>query len=85
MILKLTHEMKEALRTQTEEPLEIEDDETNKTYLLVEKEQVSQLFDQWLRRELQIGFDQADTGDLVSWNPEKIKAEGRKRLAEQKS
>ena len=76
--------MKEALRTQSEEPLEIEDDETHKTYLLVEKEHVNQLLDQWLRRELQIGFEQADAGDLVPWDPEKIKAEGRKRLAERK-
>ena len=36
--------------------------------------------DDELREQLQIGFDQADRGQLVDWNPDKIKAEGRRRL-----
>ncbi|MBW3596481.1 MAG: hypothetical protein KY475_04305 [Planctomycetes bacterium] len=38
--------------------------------------------DERLRRELQIAFDQADRGEWVVWDPEKIKQEGRRRLAE---
>ncbi len=36
--------------------------------------------DEELRQQLHIGFDQADRGQLVDWDPEKVKAEGRRRL-----
>jgi len=36
--------------------------------------------DDELRRQLQIGFDQADRGQLVDWDPQRIKDEGRRRL-----
>jgi len=39
--------------------------------------------DDELREQLKIGFDQADRGQLVDWNPDKIKAEGRRRLQKQ--
>ena len=39
--------------------------------------------DDELRQQLKIGFDQADRGQLVDWNPDKIKAEGRRRLQKQ--
>lgn len=39
--------------------------------------------DDELRQQLKIGFDQADRGQLVDWNPDKIKAEGRQRLQKQ--
>jgi antitoxin ParD1/3/4 len=38
----------------------------------------------WLKREVEIGIAQADRGELVEFNAEKIKAEGRKRLAARK-
>lgn len=39
--------------------------------------------DDELRQQLKVGFDQADRGQLVDWNPDKIKAEGRRRLQKQ--
>ena len=39
--------------------------------------------DDELRRQLQIGFDQADRGQLLDWDAEKIKTEGRRRLQQQ--
>lgn len=39
--------------------------------------------DEELRRQLQIGFNQADSGQLVDWDPEKVKAAGRRRLQEE--
>ena len=36
-----------------------------------------------LRSELQVAFDQATRGEWVEWDPDKIKQEGRRRLAEQ--
>lgn len=37
--------------------------------------------DEELRRQLQIGIDQVNRGQLVDWDPEKIKAEGCRRAA----
>lgn len=39
--------------------------------------------DKDLLQQLKIGFDQADDRQLVDWNPDKIKAEGRRRLQKQ--
>jgi toxin ParE1/3/4 len=36
--------------------------------------------DEELRQQLQVGFDQADRGQLVEWDAAKLKAEGRRRL-----
>ena len=36
--------------------------------------------DDELREQLKIGFDQEERGQLVAWDPDKIKAEGRRRL-----
>jgi antitoxin ParD1/3/4 len=52
--------------------------------LLREKEEVHQSRLQELRREIQIGIDQADRGQVSAFTEEtltEIKAQGRKRLA----
>ena len=36
--------------------------------------------DDELREQLKIGFDRAERGQVVAWDPDKIKAEGRRRL-----
>ena len=33
-----------------------------------------------LRKQLQIGFDQADRGQYIDWNPDTMKQKGRDRL-----
>ena len=85
MIPKLTPEMRTALLEHAGRPVRIEDEQSRKTYLLVEEDTVGQLFEQWLVRELQAGFDQADRGEVVDWNAERIKSEGRRRLRERSS
>jgi len=57
--------------------------QTQRVYILVEESQAPQLYEQWRRHQLQEGFDVADQGDVADWDPERIKAEGRRRLAEQ--
>ncbi|MEA5619343.1 type II toxin-antitoxin system ParD family antitoxin [Cronbergia sp. UHCC 0137] len=47
--------------------------------LLKEREDLRKLRLQELRKEVQIGIDQLDRGETVAFDPEKIKAEGRKR------
>lgn len=36
--------------------------------------------DEELRALLRTGFDQADRGQWIEWNPDRVKAEGRRRL-----
>ena len=48
--------------------------------MLVSHDAFRQMVDEGLRRQLQIGFDQADRGEFVDWDPDKIKAEGREIL-----
>jgi hypothetical protein len=79
MTPKLTDEMRHALRSHPDGPVEIEDAETRQVYVLVAKESFRELIHEELLRELQVGFDQADAGRLSDWDPEEIKAEGRRR------
>ncbi|WP_417385674.1 hypothetical protein [Gimesia sp.] len=72
MAPKITEEMRQALNQQPDRPLKIEDDQTQKTYLLIPQENFRQWVDAELRRELQIGFDQADAGEVAEWDLESI-------------
>ena len=40
---------------------------------------------EWLRSELEPAIEALDRGEGIPWNPEKIKAEGRTRLAQRLS
>src|SRR4051794_6899047 len=57
MTPKLTEDMREALSRKTGGPIEVEDDRTQKVYVLVEREAFGMLIDDTLRQSLQIGLD----------------------------
>jgi len=79
MAPKLTDEMRQALLESPDRPLQIEDDQTQKVYLLVPQEDFQHWMDVELRRELQVGFDQADAGDVTDWDVEALLREARTR------
>ncbi len=81
MAPKLTEEMRQALRHQPDTPLEIEDDETRTSYVVIAKETFAQMVDEELRRQLQIGFDQADAGQVSDWDINEVLAEAHRRHA----
>ena len=81
MAPKITDEMRQALHQQPDRPLKIEDDQTQKTYVLVSEENFQQWVDAELRRELQIGFDQADAGDVAEWDVDAMLNEAHARHA----
>ncbi|HUE71497.1 MAG TPA: hypothetical protein VMP01_11490 [Pirellulaceae bacterium] len=83
MILPLSDEMREAIHNAQRQPLELLDEQTGKRYLLVESSEVDQLWEEWVQHSLQPAFDEADRGELRPWDPDRIKAEGRKRLTGQ--
>ena len=79
MAPKITHEMREALAQQPGQPLEVEDEQTQKVYVLFDVEQGRMLAEQWIREQLQIGLDAAARGEVVEFNPDAIKMAGRQR------
>jgi hypothetical protein len=84
MIAKLipTDEQQQVLQCDAETPVVFVDSEGNATHVVLPIEDARRMLDDRLRRELQIGFDQIDRGEWVVWDPEKIKAEGRRILHE---
>jgi hypothetical protein len=82
---KITQEQRDAILANPDCPVEIEDDQTKRIYVLVPKDGFRRMVDDALRRELQIGFDQADAGDVADWDIEEILAEARRRHGVQAS
>lgn len=62
-------------------PVEVQDDRTQRVYVLVARDEFHHLVEQQLRRELQIGFDQADAGDVGDWNLDEMLQGARQRQA----
>jgi hypothetical protein len=72
--------MREALAQHPGAPIAVEDDLTQKTYLLVDVEAGRAVAEQWIREQLQLGIDTADRGLISEFDAEAIKAAGRERL-----
>jgi hypothetical protein len=85
MAPKITDEMREVLARNPDQPVRVEDDQTHRVYFLIESDQARRLFDDYLRRELQIGFDQADRGESRPWDIQQTLAEAHRRHSRQES
>jgi bifunctional DNA-binding transcriptional regulator/antitoxin component of YhaV-PrlF toxin-antitoxin module len=81
MAPKLIDEQRQALEARPGQPVEIEDDRTQRVYILVARDDVQSLLDERLRRELQIDFEQADRGDVADWDLDEMLGEARRRSA----
>ena len=81
-IPKLTDEQRQALLLQPGDFTRVEDDQTHKAYFLIEETRAKMLYDQWLREQLQTGFDEADRGELAEWNLEEFLAKMHRQHAE---
>ncbi|NOY41034.1 MAG: hypothetical protein GXP26_04240 [Planctomycetes bacterium] len=79
MTPKLTDEMRQALVAQPEGPIPVKDDRTQQVYVLMPREQYAHLHEDYVRRELQVAFDQADRGELSNLNMDEILAEAHRR------
>jgi len=79
MAPKLTDEQRLALESRPGQPVEIEDDRTQRVYVLVTRDDFQSLCDERLRRELEVGFEQADRGDLADWDLDEMLSEARRR------
>ncbi len=63
-------------------PVLIVDSQGNATHVAMPIEDARRMIDEYLRRELQIGFDQADAGQLTVLDIERTIAEARRRFNE---
>lgn len=80
MAPKLTPEMRAALAQNPGQPVEVEDEQSQQRYILVDAQSGRALTEQWIREQLQIGVNAADRGEIVPFDPDAIMARGRERL-----
>lgn len=78
MTPKLSQELREALHRHPGQPVEVEDEQTHRVYVIVAREEFRQMIDEELRRQLQIGIDQADAGDVAAWDAEEFRGRMRR-------
>jgi len=81
MIFSLSDDLRQALVEHPDSLVALKDENSHKVYVLVPREEYERMADDYLRRELQIAFDQIDRGEVGPWDAESIKAEGRAELA----
>lgn len=79
--LKLTDEMRQALAIRPTGPIPLEDDQTQNQYVLLTKEDYFRLHDDYIRRELQVAFDQVDRGEVSDLDMKELLAEAHRRYA----
>jgi hypothetical protein len=78
---KLTDEMRQALAIRPDGPIPIEDDKTQSFYVLLTKDDYCRLHDDYVRRELQVAFDQVDRGEISDLNMNELLVEAHRRHA----
>lgn len=66
MTPKLTSEMRDALAARPGEPIEIEDDQTHRVYLLVERDRAREQLDRWVIDQLVVAEEDMAAGRVVS-------------------
>jgi hypothetical protein len=82
---QLTPEQRQAIAASGGLPVQVEDPDTHKLYVIVEHQAGAPLGDEYIRRELEKGIAALEAGRRVAWDPERIKEEGRRRLAARKA
>lgn len=68
MLPRLTDEMRTALHAQDGAPVEIQDEETQKRYLLIERDIGPRLIEAWFKAFVQQGLDDAAAGRVSAWD-----------------
>jgi hypothetical protein len=80
-IPQLTPEQCQAIAANGGLPIQFEDPDTHKLYVLVEPSAGISLNDDHVREELSRGIASIEAGERMTWDPQRIKQEGRRRLA----
>jgi hypothetical protein len=83
--LPLPVEFRHALDASGGLPLRFEDPETHELYILQSAPVEITLDEEYINRELEKGLADIEAGRVVPWDPERIKEEGRRMLAERRT
>lgn len=75
MVTKITPEQRVALQAhQPGVPVQVRDDQDQKVYWLLSPEDMPSLWQDYIRNEVDKGLSAVDRGEIVEWDPDKIKA-----------
>lgn len=66
-------------------PFQLEDPDTHEIFLVVEQPAEVTLDIEYINAKLDEGIAAVDAGQVVPWDPERIKQEGRRLLAERRA
>lgn len=77
-----TDEIRDALKRDPTKPVRVQDDQTNKFYVIFDEQALPTLWHDYLRREVQRGLDQLDRGESQPLDVEATIAEAHRRHAE---
>jgi hypothetical protein len=80
--IKLSNELRQALSERPSGPIPIEDDQTKGKYVLLTKDDYFRLHDEYVRRELEVAFEQVDCGEVSELDMNALLAEANRRHVE---
>ena len=83
--VRKSDELQQALDQEQGAPVYLVGLDGEATHVILPIDDARRMFDDYLRRELQVGFDQADRGELVEWNVDEFLARAHKTRSEQQS
>ncbi len=81
MTPKLTKELREALQREPTKPLRVQDDETNRVYVIFDEQALPTLWDDYIRKEVHHGLAAIARGEVEEWDIEATIAEAKRRHA----
>lgn len=77
MVLKITEEIRNAVKEHPGQPIKLQDEQTRKVYLLIDESAMPAFWEEYIRQEVWKGLAAIDRGEVEDWDVESIKAEGR--------
>ena len=78
-----TDELQQALEQEQGAPVYLVGLDGKTTHVVLPIDDARHMFDDYLRRELQVGFDQADRGESAEWNVGEFLERAHKTRSEQ--
>lgn len=74
MTPKLTPEMRAALAAHPGEPIEVEDEQTQRVYVLIERDHAREQLDHWIIGQLAVAEADVAAGRIVAWDKPSLMA-----------
>ncbi len=85
MAPKITEQIRNAVKEHPGQPIKLQDEQTQKVYLLIDESAMPSLWEEYIRQEVGKGLAAIDRGEVEDWDVESVKAEGREVLKQHRS